>query len=139
MATTAERLKGHSKRMRSAGFVQITAWACPELVALLNNAKRPGECRGRTLERLILGEARERPAFWSEAERAEMTAGSGRKGRMRTRRRLAGLMERAAAVGASSTESVGESLQVGAHESRNDATEDCAPTRRDIRYGGKQK
>ncbi|HDR8932816.1 hypothetical protein [Burkholderia vietnamiensis] len=123
MATTAERLKEHSKRMRTAGFVQITAWACPELVALLNNAKRPGECRGRTLERLILGEARERPAFWSEAERAEMTPGSGRKGRMRTRRRLAGLMERAAAIGASSTESAGESPQECTQESRNAGAE----------------
>ncbi|CAG9208475.1 hypothetical protein BGLA2_190031 [Burkholderia gladioli] len=119
MATTAERLKAHSKRMRKAGFVQITAWASRDLVALLNKEKRAGECRGRTLERLLLGAVCERPAYWSEAERAEMTPASGRKGRMRTRRRLAGLMERAAQIGVPSAESEGGSLQECARESRN--------------------
>ncbi|CBJ38922.1 protein of unknown function [Ralstonia solanacearum CMR15] len=66
----AERLEKHKTKMRAAGFKRLSVWVCPELVAMLAAERRPRECGGRTLERLLLGEARKRPNYWTEGERA---------------------------------------------------------------------
>jgi hypothetical protein len=53
----------HKRRMREVGFVRLNLWVHPDLQAEIARLRRPGECRGRTLERLILGAARNRPEF----------------------------------------------------------------------------
>ncbi len=63
MAGNAERLKSHKGRLRDAGFKRVSAWVCPELAAMLTAKRRPGECAGRVLERLLLGEAKPRPKY----------------------------------------------------------------------------
>ena len=57
MATTnAERLKTYKRRMKQSGFKRLSVWVHPELAAKLTQVRERGECTGRTLERLILGE-----------------------------------------------------------------------------------
>lgn len=68
--TNAERLKAYKVRMREAGFKRLSVYVCPELAALLEKERRIGECGGRVLERLMLGEARKRPDYWTPEERA---------------------------------------------------------------------
>jgi hypothetical protein len=64
MATTnADRLKVYKSRMEQSGFKRLSVYVHPELAAKLKAEHRPGECGGRTLERLILGEAKKRPNF----------------------------------------------------------------------------
>lgn len=64
MATTnAERLKTYKRRMKQSGFKQLSVWVHPDLVAKLTQEHATNECTGRTLERLILGEAKKRPHF----------------------------------------------------------------------------
>jgi hypothetical protein len=64
MATTnADRLKVYKARMERAGFKRLSVYVSPELAALLKANRKPSECGGRTLERLILGEAKKRPRF----------------------------------------------------------------------------
>jgi len=65
----AERLEKYKGRMRTAGFKRLSAWVCPELMAMLTAERQQGECGGRTLERLLLGEASKRPDYWEEGER----------------------------------------------------------------------
>lgn len=67
-SANAERLKKYKARMRAAGFSPLSVWVCPELVKMLAMERRPAECRGRVLERLLLGEARMRPEFWAKEE-----------------------------------------------------------------------
>ncbi len=64
MATTnADRLKTYKTRMKQAGFKRLSIWVHPELAAKLEVERGLGECTGRTLERLLLGEAKKRPHF----------------------------------------------------------------------------
>ena len=61
--TNAERLKVYKARMNEAGFKRLSVYVHPDLAAVLKSEHEPGECGGRTLERLILGDARDRPNF----------------------------------------------------------------------------
>jgi hypothetical protein len=61
--TNAERLKTYKVRMKGAGFKRLSIWVHPDLAAHLAAERAQGECMGRTLERLALGEARKRPHF----------------------------------------------------------------------------
>jgi hypothetical protein len=64
MATTnAERLALYMRRMKKAGFRRISIWVSGELAEMLKKERNSWECGGRTLERLLLGEAKKRPAF----------------------------------------------------------------------------
>ncbi|MDC6177809.1 hypothetical protein [Ralstonia solanacearum] len=65
----AERLEKYKGKMREAGFKRLSVWVCPELAAMLADDRKQGECGGRTLERLLLGEARKRPDYWTDDER----------------------------------------------------------------------
>lgn len=59
--TNAERLRVYKAKMKQAGFKRLSVYAHPELTLYLKQECKPGECGGRTLERLLLGEARKRP------------------------------------------------------------------------------
>ena len=59
--TNAERLRVYKARMKEAGFKRLSLYVHPELAAFLEQERKPYECGGRTLERLLLGEARKRP------------------------------------------------------------------------------
>ena len=63
MTTNAERLALHKVRMKKAGFRRLSVWVSAELSAALNAEREQGECTGRTLERLVLGQAAKRPKF----------------------------------------------------------------------------
>lgn len=63
MTTSAERLALYKRRMKKAGFRRISIWVSSELADKLANDRGPGECGGRTLERLMLGKAAKRPNF----------------------------------------------------------------------------
>ncbi|CAG9163862.1 hypothetical protein [Cupriavidus pinatubonensis] len=63
MTSNAERLQAYKGRLHKAGFKRVSVWVCPELAELLANERKPQECGGRTLERLLLGQARPRPEF----------------------------------------------------------------------------
>lgn len=65
----AERLARHKLRLQEAGFKRLSFWVCSDLAVSLSAERRPGECGGRTLERLLLGRAAERPAYWTAEER----------------------------------------------------------------------
>lgn len=65
-----ERLKAYKARMKAAGFRRLSCWLHPDLVAEIDRQKMPGECRGRTLERLLLGGARRRPSYWNSDARS---------------------------------------------------------------------
>ena len=70
----AERLAKYRAKMQAAGFERMSFYGCPDLVALLHKERRPSECYGRTLERLLLGQAASRPEYWTAAEREERQA-----------------------------------------------------------------
>lgn len=61
--SSRDALNRHKSRMCAAGFRRLNVWCHPDLVAALAQQRKPKECTGRTIERLILGEARKRPAF----------------------------------------------------------------------------
>ncbi len=61
MSANAERLKKYKAKMKDAGFKRLMVYIHPDLACLLEDERKPSECGGRTLERLLLGEARERP------------------------------------------------------------------------------
>lgn len=82
MGTNAERLKRYREKMAANGFKRLSFYAAPELVELIARERQPYECGGRVLERLLLGEAKPRPEYWTAAERAQKAArraASGRK------------------------------------------------------------
>lgn len=87
-STNAERLEQYKEKLREAGFRRLSLWVCPELAALLAAERKPHECGGRTLERLLLGEARKRPDYWTEAERSARAR--GRQSATSTRERVDG-------------------------------------------------
>jgi|GEM_PF-2199376 len=59
----AELLALHKRRKENAGFRRISMWVSGELAEMLARERRQGECGGRTLERLLLGEAAKRPTY----------------------------------------------------------------------------
>jgi len=61
--TNAQRLKVYKTRMKQSGFKRLSVWVHPELASMLASSRKQGECTGRTLERLILGQAKKRPNF----------------------------------------------------------------------------
>jgi hypothetical protein len=63
VTTNAERLALHKRRMKNADFHRLSVWVSDKLAQHLANERRQGECGGRTLERLLLGEAAKRPTF----------------------------------------------------------------------------
>lgn len=60
MTTNPERVRRYKGRMRAAGFRRLDAWVAPELYAKLEAQRKPWECYGRVLERLLLGRSVER-------------------------------------------------------------------------------
>lgn len=69
MTTNAARLKRYKEKMKQAGFRRLNIYASADLVELIDRERQQGECRGRTLERLLLGEAAKRPDYWTRQER----------------------------------------------------------------------
>lgn len=85
MSTSNQKqLKQHRANMKAAGFRRISMSVSVELVALLEEQCQQGECRGRTLERLLLGKAVPRPTFpWTPEQRAQRKARQKRKQQVR--------------------------------------------------------
>lgn len=79
MASNKERLKRYREKMTDNGFKRLSFYAAPELAELIARERQPYECGGRVLERLLLGEAKPRPVYWTAAERAQKAARRGRK------------------------------------------------------------
>ena len=59
--TSADRMRRYKVALEEQGFTRIAAWCSPQLIKHLNDAALPGECRGRTLERLLIGQIAKRP------------------------------------------------------------------------------
>ena len=59
----SERLEAHKRKLRADGIKRLSVWICPELAAMLAAERRPGECGGRVLERLLLGAAKPRTKY----------------------------------------------------------------------------
>ena len=57
----------------------MSFYAAPELAELIARERKPSECGGRTLERLLLGEAKPRPQYWTAAEQAARAAKVARR------------------------------------------------------------
>ncbi len=85
MGSNAERLKRYREKMADNGFKRLSFYAAPELVELIAKERKPSECGGRTLERLLLGEAKPRPDYWTAAERAQKAARRSASGRQITK------------------------------------------------------
>ena len=66
-----ERLKAYKARMSAAGFRRLSCWLHADLITELDRRRMPGECRGRTLERLLLGATGFRPSYWNPGERTK--------------------------------------------------------------------
>lgn len=60
LSTNAERIKRYKQRMTEKQFKRLSIWVHPELLALIMAERCSNECYGRTLERLLLGEAHKR-------------------------------------------------------------------------------
>jgi len=75
---SAELLELHKIRMKNAGFRRMSAWVSDALRDKLAKERRQGECTGRTLERLLLGEAAKRPAFGYGSTEGEPARREGR-------------------------------------------------------------
>lgn len=60
---SAELLALHKRRMKNAGFRRLSLWVSAELAEKLASERRQGECGGRILERLLLGQAAKRPTY----------------------------------------------------------------------------
>lgn len=61
MSKLSERQTRHRAKFRAAGFHRVTVWLSGEALAALDAARQRDECRGRQIERLILGQAKRRP------------------------------------------------------------------------------
>lgn len=66
----AQRLAKYKDKMAAAGFRRLSFYVSSEMATFLDEAHQMGECRGRTLERLLLGEAAKRPDYWTPEELA---------------------------------------------------------------------
>lgn len=65
------RLAAYRQRLREAGFKRISAYVSLDLLDFLRSRRAQGECVGRTLERLLLGSAKNRPPYYSDEEIAK--------------------------------------------------------------------
>ena len=74
MASNKDRLQRYREKMAANGFKRLSFYAAPELVELIAKERKPSECGGRTLERLLLGEAKPRPEYWTRQEKAARAA-----------------------------------------------------------------
>ena len=74
MASNKDRLKRYREKMAANGFKRLSFYAAPELVELIAKERKPSECGGRVLERLLLGEAKPRPEYWTRQEKAARAA-----------------------------------------------------------------
>lgn len=74
MASNKDRLKRYREKMADNGFKRLSFYAAPELVELITKERKPSECGGRVLERLLLGEAKPRPEYWTRQEKAARAA-----------------------------------------------------------------
>lgn len=74
MTDNKERLRRYRAKMTAAGFKRLSFYAAPELAELIARERKPSECGGRTLERLLLGEAKPRPQYWTAAEQTARAA-----------------------------------------------------------------
>lgn len=72
----SERLKRYKSRLKAAGFRRLSVWVSAELIETISTQRLPAECRGRTLERLLLGDIARRPEYRTDAELRD-----GRQGR----------------------------------------------------------
>lgn len=72
--TNAERLKKYRAKMDAAGFERLSFYAAPELAELIRRERKPSECGGRTLERLLLGQAIKRLDYYTPAQQAAKAA-----------------------------------------------------------------
>lgn len=70
-STNAERLKKYRAKMEQCGFKRLSFYASNELCELIAKERKPYECGGRVLERLLLGEAAKRPEYWTPQEKAQ--------------------------------------------------------------------
>lgn len=59
--TNAERLRTYKAKMKKAGFKRLSIYVHPDFAVFLERERKSNECGGRTLERLLLGQARKRP------------------------------------------------------------------------------
>ena len=59
--TNAERVKRYRRKMQAHGFKRLSSFVCPEILYILEKERKPYECYGRVLERLLLGESKKRP------------------------------------------------------------------------------
>jgi hypothetical protein len=62
-SNNAERLAKHKRNLQAEGFKRLSVWIAPDLANRLDTERRPGECGGRVLERLLLGKASPRPNY----------------------------------------------------------------------------
>ena len=69
-----DRLKRYREKMAANGFKRLSFYAAPELVELIAKERKSSECGGRVLERLLLGEAKPRPEYWTRQEKAARAA-----------------------------------------------------------------
>ncbi len=74
MASNKDRLKRYREKMAANGFKRLSFYAAPELAELIARERQPYECGGRVLERLLLGEAKPRPEYWTRQEKAARAA-----------------------------------------------------------------
>lgn len=81
MGSNKDRLKRYREKMAANGFKRLSFYAAPELAELIARERQPYECGGRVLERLLLGEAKPRPEYWTAAERAQKAARRAASGR----------------------------------------------------------
>ncbi|MGX6570436.1 hypothetical protein [Cupriavidus necator] len=65
------RLRKYEADRKEAGFREIRPCVHEDFLVKIKELRLPGECMGRTLERLILGEAVPRPPFWTPEEAAQ--------------------------------------------------------------------
>lgn len=70
-SANAQRLTKYRAKMAEAGFKRLSFYVSAELETLLRRERQPSECGGRTLERLLLGEAAKRPDYWTRQERLQ--------------------------------------------------------------------
>lgn len=64
----AKRLQEYRQLLKEAGFKRVSAYISFELIVFLKSKKQKGECLGRTLERLLLGNYKIRPGYHSDKD-----------------------------------------------------------------------
>lgn len=68
--TNSERLRKYRVLMTESGFRRLSFYASKELADLIARERKPSECGGRVLERLLLGESAKRPGYYVREEKS---------------------------------------------------------------------